>query len=305
MRGYLLRRVFMAVPLLLGVATIIFGLIHLVPGDPVEVMLGAGAGAADVSALRHRLGLDRPLAVQYAEFMSGLVRGDLGTSLRYHDPVGVLILERCPATALLAGASFLLALAVALPAGILAALDPGGPADRAAALGSVLALSLPSFWLGPLLILLFSIRLDWLPVSGMDTPAAILLPAVTLALSLAALLTRLVRASLVEEMGAVYLRAARARGLSRFAATARHALRNALAPVLAVTGLQLGSLLTGAILTETIFSWPGLGRLLIQAISHRDYPLVQGCVLSIAATYVAVNLAADLLHAVLDPRTAA
>lgn len=305
MTGYVLRRVALAAPLLLGVATIVFSLIHLIPGDPVEVMLGPGAGAGDVSDLRHRLGLDRPLAEQYAVFLRGLLRGDLGLSLRYRDPVATLIAERYPATLLLAAASLLMALAAALPAGVAAALRPGGLVDHLTALGSVLALSLPSFWLGPLLILVFAIRLDWLPVSGLDSPASVLLPAATLALSLAALLARLVRASLAEETGAPYVRAARARGLSAAAGTIRHALRNALVPVVTAAGLQLGSLLTGAVLTETIFSWPGLGRLLVQAITHRDYPLVQGCVLLIAATYVAVNLGTDLLQALLDPRAAA
>ncbi len=304
MSGYFLRRILSAAPLLLGVATIIFSLIHLIPGDPVEVMLGAGAGAGDVADLRHRLGLDRPLTHQYASFLVGLLRGDLGTSLRYRDPVIDLVAERLPATLLLALASMVLAAAVSLPAGIGAALRPGGLIDRITSFGSVLALSLPSFWLGPLLILLFAIRLDWLPVSGMDEPGALVLPSVTLAAALAALLTRLLRAALLEERSALYVRAALARGLSPASAALRHALRNALPVVITVAGLQLGSLLTGAILTETIFSWPGLGRLLVQAIAHRDYPLVQGTVLLFAAIYIAVNLAADLLHALLDPRSA-
>ena len=305
MIGYVLRRIGLAAPLLLGVATIVFLLIHLVPGDPAEVMLGAGAGPGDVADLRHRLGLDRPLLIQYGQFLRGLLRADLGLSLRYQDPVVSLLRERYPATLLLATASMLLALAVAIPAGTAAALRPGGLLDRATALGSVLALSIPSFWLGPLLILSFAIRLDWLPVSGMDSPSGVVLPAVTLATSMAALLTRLVRASLLDEIGAPYLSAARARGLSRVRAVLRHALRSALAPVVAAAGLQLGSLLTGAILTETIFAWPGLGRLLVQAIAHRDYPLVQGCVVLFAATYVAVNLAVDLVQALLDPRQVA
>jgi peptide/nickel transport system permease protein len=303
--GYVVRRILLAVPILLGVATLVFSLIHLIPGDPVEVMLGTGAGAADVEGLRHQLGLDRPLLEQYAAFLRGLLKADLGMSLRYRDPVASLLAERYPATLALALCSLILALAVALPAGIASALRPGGRLDRFVTLVSALALSLPSFWLGPILILLFAIWLDWLPVSGMDSPVAVVLPAVTLALSLAALLTRLVRAALAEEIGAPYVRSARSRGLPRTRAVVRHALRNALPPVLTVTGLQLGSLLTGAILTETIFAWPGLGRLLIQAIAHRDYPLVQGCVLLIAATYISVNLAVDLMHGILDPRVAA
>jgi ABC-type dipeptide/oligopeptide/nickel transport system permease component len=303
--GYLIRRAALTLPLLLGVATVIFSLIHLVPGDPVEVMLGAGAGPGDVADLRRRLGLDRPLLLQYAEFLLGLARGDLGISLRYHDPVGALLLERLPHTLLLASASLALALVLALPAGVSAALRPAGTLDRLTGLGAALALSMPSFWLGPLLILAFAIRLDWLPVSGSDSPASLVLPAVTLAVSVAALLSRLLRASLGEELRAPYLAAARARGMTRTGAALRHALRCALAPVLTVAGLQMGSLLTGAILTETIFAWPGLGRLLVQAIAHRDYPLVQGCVLLIAATYVAVNLLTDAAHALLDPRVGA
>lgn len=301
--GYLLRRALLALPLLLGVATIVFALIHLIPGDPVEVMLGAGAGAADVVDLRHRLGLDHPLPEQYLEFMGRLVRGDLGISLRYHDPITGLLLERAPATCALAVASLGIALLLAIPGAIAAALHPGGRVDWLTSLGAVLALSIPTFWLGPLLILLFAIHLDWLPPSGFDTPVSLLLPSVTLALPMAGLLTRLIRAALLEQTGALYLRAARARGLSRGAAVIRHAMRNALAPVMTVIGLQLASLLTGAILTETVFAWPGLGRLLVQAIATRDYPLVQGSVLLIAATYVVTNLAVDLLYGALDPRT--
>lgn len=304
MTGYVIRRFLLAGPLLLGVATLVFSLIHLIPGDPVEVMLGTGAGAADIEGLRRQLGLDRPLLDQYAAFLRGLLKADLGISLRYRDPVASLLAERYPATLALALCSLFLALALSLPAGVASALRPGGRIDRLATLFSALALSLPSFCLGPILILLFAIRLDWLPVSGMDSPVAVVLPAVTLALSLAALLTRLVRAALAEEIGALYVRSARSRGLPGTRAVIRHALRNALPPVLTVAGLQLGSLLTGAILTETIFAWPGLGRLLIQAIAHRDYPLVQGCVLLIASTYIVVNLAADLLHGLLDPRVA-
>jgi len=305
MIGFGLRRAVLAVPLLFGVATLVFLLIHLIPGDPVAVMLGTGATSADIEDLRHRLGLDRPLAGQYAAFLAGILRGDLGLSLHYRDSVTDLILERCPATMLLATASMAVAILLAVPAGITAALRPGGVLDHATTTLSAMALSFPSFGLGPVLLLVFAIRLDWLPVSGLDEPAAILLPAFTLGFPVAALLARLVRASLVEEQGLPYIRAARARGLGAVAAGLGHALPNALPPVITVAALQLGSLLTGAILTETIFAWPGLGRLLVQAISHRDYPLVQGCVLFICSLYIAVNLAADLLHRGLDPRAAA
>ncbi|HEX9427201.1 MAG TPA: ABC transporter permease [Candidatus Polarisedimenticolia bacterium] len=305
MTGYLLRRTLLVLPLLFGVATVVFALIHLIPGDPVEVMLGAGAGAADVADLRHRLGLDRPLPEQYGAFIGGLARGDLGLSLRYHDPIAGLLLERAPATGALALASLGIAFLLAIPGAVGAAMKPGGRVEWLTSLGAVLALSIPTFWLGPILILLFAIRLNWLPASGFDSPAALLLPALTLALPLAGLLTRLIRATLLEQTSAIYLRAARARGLSLGAAMVRHALRNALAPVITVIALQLGSLMTGAILTETVFAWPGLGRLLVQAISTRDYPLVQGSVLLIAMTYILTNLAADLLHGLLDPRTVA
>ncbi len=290
-------------PLLLGVATLVFSLIHLTPGDPVEVMLGPGAGAGDVAGLRHRLGLDRSLLAQYAGFLGGLARGDLGESLHYHDPVAGLIRERYPATLALALASLSLALLFALPAGVAAALRPGRAVDQVGRAAAIVALSMPSFWLGPLLIICFSIWLDLLPVSGMDSPAAVILPAVTLAAATGSLLARLLRVTLADEIGALYVRACLSRGCSRIGVTVRHALRNALPPVMTVLALQTGSLLTGAILTETVFAWPGLGRLLVQAIAYRDYPLVQGCVLTIALTYVAINLGADLLHALLEPRT--
>ena len=304
MTGYLLRRVLLALPLLIGAATLVFLLIHLTPGDPAQVMLGPGARPVDVDALRHRLGLDRPLLEQYGQFLTGLAHFNLGTSIRYQDAVTALLCERFPATAALAAATMLLALLVAMPAGIAAALEPGGAIDRMTAVWAAVALALPSFWLGPLLVLVFSIRLDWLPVSGMDAPEAIILPAATLAFGIGALVARLLRSTLVGEAAAVYVRAAQARGRGRVAAVLRHALRNAAGPVLTTVALQTGSLLTGAILTETIFAWPGLGRLMVRAISHRDYPLVQGCVLLFAMLYVGAHLVCDAARAALDPRLA-
>lgn len=302
MTGYLLRRGLMMAPLLLGAASVVFLLIHLIPGDPAQAMLGPGALPADIQALQARLGLDRPLGIQFLAFLGGLLRGDLGVSIHYQDPVGSLLLERLPATAVLAATTLAMALLLAVPAGVVAALRPSGAADRATTVLAAVALSLPSIWLGPLLVILFSIRLNWLPVSGADRPASIILPAATLAFSTGALLARLLRTSLAEELGSLYVRSARARGLSRLAATLRHALRNACGPVVTTVALQVGSLLTGAILTETIFAWPGLGRLLLQAIDARDYPLVQGCVLTIGTTYVAVNTLTDLVHLWIDPR---
>jgi ABC-type dipeptide/oligopeptide/nickel transport system permease component len=303
--GYLLRRGLMMAPLLLGAASVVFLLIHLIPGDPAQAMLGPGALPADIQALQARLGLDRPLGVQFLHFLGGLLRGDLGVSIHYQDPVGSLLLERLPATAVLAAATLTMALLLAVPAGVMAALRPSGAADRATTVLAAVALSLPSIWLGPLLVILFSIRLNWLPVSGADRPSSILLPAATLAFSTGALLARLLRTSLADELGSLYVRSARARGLSRLAAALRHALRNACGPVVTTVALQIGSLLTGAILTETIFAWPGLGRLLVRAISYRDYPLVQGCVLLFAALYIGTQLVCDAVRGALDPRVAA
>jgi peptide/nickel transport system permease protein len=289
--------------LLAGAATLVFLLVHLVPGDPVRAMLGAGARDADVIEFRSRLGLDRPIGEQYLIFVGRLARGDLGTSLHYQDPVFNLMLERLPGTARLAAATLLVALLAALPSGLLAAVRPGGWWDRMTTFSASLALALPSFWLGPLLVLLFSIRLRWLPVSGSEAPGALVLPAATLAFPIAALLARLLCASVREQTAAPYVTAARARGLGPLRALL-HAVRNALGPVVTMIGLQTGSLLTGAILTETIFAWPGLGRLLVRAITYRDYPLVEGCVLAFAVIYMTANVACDALRVALDPRLA-
>ena len=298
----LVARLWQAVPVVLGVVTIVFLLIHLIPGDPVEIMLGENAVAAQKEELRKELKLDRPLATQYAEFLSGLFRGDLGTSFRSREPVLREILSRFPATLLLALASLLAALLVSLPLGVLSAMRPRSAVDHLCGLFSMLGLSMPNFWLGPLLILLFSIQLGLLPVGGWGSAAHLVLPAATMGTGMAAILTRMLRASLLEEIRREYVQAAAARGLSRRAAVLRHALRNALIPVLTVLGLQFGSLLGGSVITETIFSWPGIGRLTLQAIEARDYPLVQGCILFLAVLTVAVNLLTDLLYLRLDPR---
>jgi ABC-type dipeptide/oligopeptide/nickel transport system permease component len=300
--GFLLRRVAMTIPVILGVATLVFSLIHLVPGDPAQSMLGESAAASDVAELRTRLGLDRPLMTQYVEYMTGAVRGDLGTSFRYGTPVTQEISARLGKTAQLAVAAMGVAILIALPLGTLAAVFKGRAIDQAAMTASLVGVSLPNFWLGPVLAMLFAVSLGWLPVSGAGTPAHIVLPAVTLGAALAAVLARLTRASVVEELQELYVVAARARGLSRWRAIVRHALRNSLVPVVTVIGLQFGAVLTGTIITETIFAWPGLGRLLIQAISFRDYPLVQACILFIAVAYVLMNLLVDIAYGWLDPR---
>jgi peptide/nickel transport system permease protein len=296
------RRLLVALPTTLAVATLVFSLIHLIPGDPVLIMLGDGAQATDVAELRGKLGLDRPLGDQYVSFLGGMLHGDLGKSLHFDEPVSRLIARHYPATVELALAALAVALVVSLPLGMLAAYRRGSWIDRGARFFSLLGVSMPNFWLGPIAILLFSIQLGWLPVSGRGGASHLVLPAATLGLALAALLTRMIRSALGEELAKPYLVTARAKGLSPARVAIRHALRNALVPVVTIVGLQFGSLLTGAILTETIFGWPGIGRLLIQAIRLRDYPLVQGAVLLIAVTYVAGNLATDLLYAWIDPR---
>lgn len=287
---------------MLGVVTLVFFLIHFIPGDPVELMLGETASRSDLNQLRADLGLDRPLAEQYGRFLLGLARGDLGHSFFYRMPVHRVILEKLPATVELSLAAMALALLIALPLGIAAAVKKESAIDRGAMLGSLLGISIPNFWLGPLLIILFSIRLGWLPVSGREGPASLILPAITLGTALAAILSRMTRSAMLDVLGEDYLKTARAKGLPERAVVLKHALRNALLPVLTIVGLQFGALLSGAVITENVFAWPGIGTLLIQAITARDYPLVQGCVLTISLGYVAVNFMTDLLYSLADPR---
>lgn len=302
MRRYLLSRLVQLVPVVFGVVTIVFLLLHLIPGDPVEIMLGESAVAAQKEELRRELKLDRPIAAQYVEFLGGLVTGDLGISFRSREPVLREILSRFPATMLLAAASLLVALLFAVPLGVLSAMRQHSSLDHLSAFLAMLGLSMPNFWLGPLLILVFSIRLGLFPVAGFGTVRHLVLPALTMGAGMAAILMRMLRSSLLEEIRQEYVRVAAAKGLSRRSAVLRHALKNSAIPVLTVLGLQFGALLSGSIITETIFSWPGIGRLMVQAIDARDYPLVQGCVLFIALCTVAVNLATDLLYSRLDPR---
>jgi peptide/nickel transport system permease protein len=302
MLRYLVRRLLLTIPVLLGVATLVFLLIHFIPGDPAQAMLGEGASQEEVEQLRTRLGLDRPLIVQYGAFLSGVVRGDLGVSLRNDQPVARQIVQRMPATAELAFASMGVAVLVALPLGIMAAVWRGTAIDVGAMTLSLLGISIPNFWLGPLMAIVFAVQLGWLPVGGSGTPAHLVLPAITLGAALAAILARMTRASLLEELSEPYVLAARARGVSRSRAVLHHAFRNSLIPIVTILGLQFGVVLTGAVITETIFAWPGIGRLLIQSIGFRDYPTVQGCVLLIAVTYVGVNLLTDLTYGFLDPR---
>ncbi len=300
--GFLFGRLTSALVVVMGVCTLVFLLIHLVPGDPVEMMLGEGATPADRSALRAALGLDEPLHTQFTTYVSRLARLDLGQSLHLHRPVEDLLAERLPATLELAAAALLLALVIALPLGSFAARRRGRASDTVAMGFSLLGLSIPNFWLGPLLILVFSLWLGWVPVSGRDSADSLILPAVTLGTSLSAILARMVRSSLLEVLGEDFVRTAHAKGLSAGVVLCRHALPNAAIPVVTLLGLQLGALLGGAVITEIVFSWPGLGSLLVEAIQSRDHPVVQGTVLVISLGYVGVNLMTDLAYAWLDPR---
>jgi peptide/nickel transport system permease protein len=305
--GHILKRVLTTLPVLWLVVTVVFLLIHIVPGDPIVQMLGDGATAGDVAALRHSFGFDRPLSEQYLHYWAGVLHGDLGRSLRLHDSVVHLVLQRYPYTLALTVAATLLGALLAVPAGVASARRQNTWSDRTLGVVSLFGLSFPNFALGPILILVFAIGLGWSPVSGAGSGvweflAHLVLPAVTLGLGMAAILTRMVRTSMLEELGQDYIRTARAKGLSERTVVYRHALRNALNPVLTVLGLQFGSLLSGAIVTETIFGWPGLGRLTLSAISNRDYALVQGCILAIGLTYVLVNLITDSMYSLADPR---
>ena len=306
----ILIRLVLTLPVVWLVVSLVFLLIHLVPGDPILQMLGEGATPVDIGALRHQYALDQTLWQQYLHYWSGVAHGDLGSSIRLHETVSHLVAARYPYTLALTLTSLCLALALALPAGILAAVRRGRWVDQTLSVVSLLGLSVPGLVLGPLLILVFSIVLGWLPVSGASSGSGnhgieweyLVLPSVAMGASLAAILTRMVRTAMLEELGQDYIRTARAKGLSETAVVCRHALPNALVPIITVVGLQFGALLAGAIVTETIFSWPGLGRLVVTAISNRDYALVQGCLLSIGLTYILVNLLTDVVYRWVNPR---
>jgi ABC-type dipeptide/oligopeptide/nickel transport system permease component len=302
MTRYISLRLAYSLPALWLIFTMVFALAHLVPGDPVQQMLGEGATQSDVAQLRHALGLDKPLGAQYVNYLAGVTHANLGESFRFQQPVAKVVLQHYPATLELAFAALIVCCAIGIPAGILAAQKRATATDHAVGFFTLLGLSVPNFALGPLLILIFSVLIGWLPVSGRGGFSHLILPAVTLGAALAAILTRMVRTSVLEQLSSDYVRTARAKGLSERAVLLRHAFRNALIPILTILGLQFGTLLAGTIVTETIFSWPGIGRLAVQAIEARDYPLLQGCILLIAVSYVLVNLLTDLVYAFADPR---
>jgi ABC-type dipeptide/oligopeptide/nickel transport system permease component len=299
---YLLRRLGLAVPTLLGVTLVVFALIRLIPGDPARLILGLQASEDEVQRLRVELGLDRPLYVQYARFFGRLLRGDLGRSAVTREPVIGEIASRLPATVQLAVSSMAAATLVGMAAGVLSATRQYSVVDYVVMTVALFGVSLPVFWLGLMLMLLFSVYLNWLPAGGYGTPAHLVLPTVALAAFSVAIIARMTRSSLLEVFNQDYIRTARAKGLHGRVVILRHALKNALIPVITVIGLQFGALLGGAILTETVFAWPGMGRLLVSAITARDYAVVQGVVLVFAAMFTLVNLIVDVLYAYVDPR---
>lgn len=299
---FLIARLLSAVFVVLGVMCVVFFLVHLVPGDPVEMMLGESAQAADRDALRQSLGLDQPLLTQLWLFLTNLFTLDLGNSLYYRRPIIDILVERLPATVQLASASIAVAVAIALPLGAIAAVRKDTIWDQTAMGFSLLGLSIPNFWLGPIMIMVFSLWLGWFPVSGREGLASLVLPAITLGLALSSILARMVRSTLLEVLSEDYIRTARAKGLTESAVVVRHGLRNAMLPVITLLGLQLGTLLGGAVITETVFSWPGVGSLTVEAIQRRDYPVVQVCVLLISLSYVMVNIFTDFVYAWVDPR---
>ncbi len=285
-----------------GVLLLTFLLIHLVPGDPVDVMLGESANMADRAALRADLGLNQPLIQQFGHYVAKLMQGDFGQSIHTKTPIVELIKARYPATVKLALLSLLIGIVIGVPLGVFAALKAGHWQDFVVTIVSVRLSAMPAFWLGPVLMLIFAVWLGWLPVSGMDTGTSIILPAITLGFGLSAILTRMTRTSLLEVLNDDYIRTARAKGLSERTVILRHALRAALLPIITIVGLQMGSLLAGTVITETIFSWDGIGRLLVESIEKRDYPVTQACVLIVALSYVLVNLVTDILYRLADPR---
>lgn len=298
----MVTRLFSIFPVVFGVLLLTFLLVHLVPGDPVEVMLGESASTADRDLLRQELGLDQPLLTQFGHYLTNISQGDFGKSIHTKTPIIDLIKTRYPATLRLAFFALLIGIFIGVPLGIFSALKAGHWQDVLITIISVRLSAMPAFWLGPMLMLIFAVWLGWLPVSGMENTSSIILPAMTLGFGLSAILTRMTRTSLLEVLHDDYIRTARAKGLSERQVILRHALRAALLPIITIVGLQMGSLLAGAVITETIFSWDGIGRLLVESIEKRDYPVTQACVLVVALSYVLVNFLTDMAYRFADPR---
>lgn len=299
---FFLRRLIAVIPVLWGVVTFVFLIVHFIPGDPIEIMLGETATQTDIVALRASLGLDKPILTQYLIFLKNILSGDFGNSILLKNPVLDLIVDRYPATIALTLASLLVSILISIPAGIISAIKKGSVWDSGSLLFTLIGVSMPNFWLGPLLIILFAVTLRILPVEGYGLDSHLILPALTMGLGMSAIVTRVLRSSLIEVLGEDFVRTAKAKGLKKSAVILKHALRNAILPVVTVVGLQFGALLSGTLITEVIFSWPGIGRLLIGAVQNRDYPLVQGCVLAVAVSYVLINLLVDFIYSKIDPR---
>ena len=302
MASYIIRRLLLIIPALLGVSLLVFSMVRLVPGDPAIFIAGEHASEEDIHAIREKFGLTRSLPIQYAIFLGNLLRGDLGRSTRTDRPVAVEIWERFPDTLQLAGASMLIASVFGLAAGVISATRRYTIVDYTAMVGAMIGVSAPVFWLGLMLMLLFSVRLNWLPAVGSGTVYHLILPAITLGAASTAVIARMTRSSMLEVFGQDYVRTARSKGLREDRVITKHALRNSLVPVITIMGLRFGTLLGGAVLTETVFAWPGVGRLMVDSILARDYPVVQGAVLVVAMTFIFVNLAVDLLYSFIDPR---
>jgi len=299
---YLLRRLLHVVPVLLGVTLITFSLLHLIPGDPAQILAGPDASAADVAAMREAMGLNKPLMVQYLDYLTGLFQGDMGRSMSTGRPVLDELMDRFPNTVILAIAGVGVAVLLGVPVGVVAAIRSRTLVDHGSMIFALLGISAPAFWLGFMLMMIFSVQLGWLPSAGYRTPAHLVLPAFTLGTGAMAIVARMTRSSLLEVLRQDYVNTARAKGLREMVVISKHALRNAMIPTTTVVGLSFGSLLGGAVLTEMVFAWPGLGRLIVYAIGIRDLPVVQGAVLLLALTFVLVNLAVDLIYVVIDPR---
>ena len=307
---YILQRLLTTIVVVFGITFVVFMIIQLVPGDPARIVLGVAASEENVQALRERLGLNEPVWQQYLTWLNGLLRGDLGDSLITGQPVTEQILQRLPATLTLAGAGLLVGLLIGLPAGILSALKPHSRLDISASLLSQIGVSIPDFWLGILLVLLFSLTLGWLPSQGytplsedpVDWFLHLILPAMTVGIISGSIQTRFNRSAMLEVLHEDYVRTARAKGLAEKFVVVKHALRNALIPIVTILGLQLTALLSAVVVVEVVFSWPGLGRLTLDAVLDRDYPLLQGAVFTIATLLALVNLGTDLLYFFIDPR---
>ncbi len=299
---YIAKRLLLAIPVILGVAFVVFAMVRIVPGDPAQIIAGEAATQEFVEAVRKDLGLDRPLLEQFASYIGNLLRGDFGRSVRSKAPVTLELQARIPNTITLTLAGLFVAVSVGVGAGIISAIRPYSILDTVVMLVALAGLSMPVFWSGLMMIVVFAVWLGWLPAVGTGTPVHLILPAVTLGMATAAIIARMTRSSMLEVLRSDYIRTARAKGLAEPSVINRHAFRNALIPVITVVGLQMGTLLSGAVLTESVFAWPGIGRLLVEGILTRDYPIVQAAVLVVALAFVLVNLVVDLLYAVVDPR---